>query len=879
VRGSATIKRQIVKPLLESSEEEEEDDEHDEDADEEDADEEEEEEESSSESGSESSSSSGEESSDNEGSSGEDEKPAKKRSDLLFLTLNQSLSKQSAPLSETLKKRVDMRFCSERMASSPPVAELLAAVTAELPTHPLQMVELLSQDSRYEGMRPALESSRQYQTAKWAEEAITHAGWETLSAADGGRRARAEYTFADVDVLDTELVVTAPHSEQPSGATAEAPFWHHGRETLRRTDVHALRQFLRLRHAAVTDELEKWWQTALRSRHSSRSGIANDEQRISRREYVSLVCKMIKATLQVVGIDDDEDHLTEAEEVVGGFPGLHVETGMDSEGFKEVIFEFTDLWTKTTDPAEFVQFSRALFKSIARVEDLRQSEAHDKMHFWHQSRSDDGRRYVWKAAKDVVYAGHEFSAVEVALNNAVQHLDDPEWLERMGAQQQDREMRLRTLLDLDMETNDHGLHAALLRREVGVKIPQPSRAAQSCVQPRGTAPRPPTPSRETSPRDERTTNGSSGNGDALPRFSVTTKVVVAKPIPRVGTDQPPSYAPAFDSGQGVGDEAATDPDAAERDRTKIEADMNASCAMLEAPKSLVSTSPLRPNSEIAFIKHRPPPNNHGMLPSEQRQWGERPSSSHGHVHVGHRGSAAAASEGSLMRPNSAPHLFGNRRMAPVLGATNLSLIGQPCSTMAPSASVSCYSSRPGMVAHSLASERALAQFFHLRQDSNVPGMEVFRLAPPPSPRNMEMAMEMEMEMEMDRESAPEGRKLLTAQTGHLAPRQGLGAWTGSSGRSTPPPLPQPLASWEERKLAVFRAQTANVRRGLVAYRATLNKGGPKAARRELNLYIGGQSRVKSSSSASGLLNSSAGAKMADFKKSPPVHRQAPARRA
>ena len=36
VRGSATIKRQVVKPLLESSEEEEEDDEHDEDADEED---------------------------------------------------------------------------------------------------------------------------------------------------------------------------------------------------------------------------------------------------------------------------------------------------------------------------------------------------------------------------------------------------------------------------------------------------------------------------------------------------------------------------------------------------------------------------------------------------------------------------------------------------------------------------------------------------------------------------------------------------------------------------------------------------------------------------------------------------------------------------
>ena len=36
------------------------------------------------------------------------------------------------------------------------------------------------------------------------------------------------------------------------------------------------------------------------------------------------------------------------------------------------------LHSQRKDPSEFVQFSRALFKSIARVEDLNRSEAHDK---------------------------------------------------------------------------------------------------------------------------------------------------------------------------------------------------------------------------------------------------------------------------------------------------------------------------------------------------------------------------------------------------------------------------------------------------------------------------------------------------------------------
>ena len=226
---------------------------------------------------------------------------------------------------------------------------------------------------------------------------------------------------------------------------AEDPFWYHGHETLQRPDISTLRRHLR-HNRAVVNEMQKWWETALRS-----SRAAKEEEFISRTAYVSLVRKMIKATIQSAYADEWDADVHDAV--------LHYEQ------FCDAIYEHVDLWTKSADPVEYVEFLRSLFKSIATMQGRpNKSEARDKVHFWHQAQVGDGRHYIWKADRDIVYVGSEFSAVDAVIDNALrQQLDG----EQMG-------------VPFSFDAGDHPQdpQEALRRRDAGANVSRPPRAAQ-----------------------------------------------------------------------------------------------------------------------------------------------------------------------------------------------------------------------------------------------------------------------------------------------------------------------------------------------------------------------------------------------------------------
>ena len=812
-----------------------------------------------------------------------------------------------------------MRFVSERLGVSPTLTEL-ATASDDLSPHPLDALHIIAQHEGQAVLR-TIRSGRRRQTVKWVAAAAAHKAWKRLNPADRIAWIAAEYPFAEAPYVEAESFDTL-HAETQPKVLAEDPFWYHGHETLQRPDISTLRRHLR-HNRAVVNEMQKWWETALRS-----SRAAKEEEFISRTAYVSLVRKIIKATIQSAYADEwDAD--------------VH-DTVLHYEQFCDAIYEHVDLWTKSADPVEYVEFLRSLFKSIATMQGRpNKSEARDKVHFWHQAQVGDGRHYIWKADRDIVYVGSEFSAVDAAIDNALrQQLDG----EQMG-------------VPFSFDAGDHPQdpQEALRRRDAGANVSRPPRAAQvHLTQPwlsahaeqvqqvqareealqapielkgmsptacdeshRLRAPRPSCESMELSSESHEATRAAEASVSTVditqevedPTImhraeSAESATALARVAPRLPVPQPSSAAPsaasstqvevepkrndgisvadhhsrANENGHGevvpvqqaaAQEERVTEEEPAPMDSVpppvapgvvwaEVSPDVQDRPKPSPSPKPTMPRSPPRPRSPPPRPKSPPWPKSPTMasamakrLPDDAAKH-RAPPEGGTQASMAERPTSAQRLMGSterrrLPRPNSAPILSGLGGPAAKADASNLSVVGQQWSGTAPT-TTALYRARPGRFAHGLATERALAEFYHSRTRKPIElGEEVFRLAPPPSPRTVVSDASVAMSMS-------------------TRPR----AQAGQRAAQAAPTLPLP--PWELRQLAKFRAQTDKVRRGLGTYQSTLLRGDVRAARHELKQYVDQQTRVKSHDGVSGNLQKRASSSSS---LDPPAYRKSP----
>ena len=150
-----------------------------------------------------------------------------------------------------------------------------------------------------------------------------------------------------------------------------AAIWQQGDLTLYTEENVRQRAAVR-QHAEVLELLHRWWSTALRSMHLEKSfadmvaqpsKVGDDgivEHELSKSHYVSMMKKMYRVMIEEYDEEDAEECAKEdwEKDVRGG-------TALGREAFCDALFELADVWTKTCDAAEYVEFLAMLHERVA----------------------------------------------------------------------------------------------------------------------------------------------------------------------------------------------------------------------------------------------------------------------------------------------------------------------------------------------------------------------------------------------------------------------------------------------------------------------------------------------------------------------------------
>jgi len=184
----------------------------------------------------------------------------------------------------------------------------------------------------------------------------------------GTRTVRSLLTAARMKRHDTSKVVF----------DEGAALWQQGDESLYTDDAVRKRAAVR-HHPEVLEFLQIWWMTALNSiKSSGQAADAAAEPALNKQQYVSMMKKMYRVMIE----DYDDDDATECAEEDWD-KDAHGGAELKREAFCDAIFELADIWTKTCEAHEYVDFLRSLHALIAiRV---------------------DGTSYLWKEDGQIAF--------------------------------------------------------------------------------------------------------------------------------------------------------------------------------------------------------------------------------------------------------------------------------------------------------------------------------------------------------------------------------------------------------------------------------------------------------------------------------------------
>lgn len=174
---------------------------------------------------------------------------------------------------------------------------------------------------------------------------------------DGGMHA------LNTTLSDARATATARREGEVSGVVMEVvdsssldavPYWRQGDANM--LTVEALKARAQIRyHNDVDEELQRWWQCSLTSMKEERRahGI------LSKEDYVVLSLKLNKC--MVPQFDEAEARAAAEVDWVNDSKG---EAHLTRATFMDCVFELADVWTRGLDPAEYVEFLRALFEHL-----------------------------------------------------------------------------------------------------------------------------------------------------------------------------------------------------------------------------------------------------------------------------------------------------------------------------------------------------------------------------------------------------------------------------------------------------------------------------------------------------------------------------------
>lgn len=157
------------------------------------------------------------------------------------------------------------------------------------------------------------------------------------------------------------------------------PFWQQGDESLNTEAILAVRARIR-RHQKVVNELQLWWVAAQRSMRQSH-GKAYEASKLSRDEYIRISRLLSKVLLESYDADEAQQCAEEDFEADAGGGDT-----ISREQFMDGIYELADVYTRTVEVQEYVEFLQTLFERIT---------------------INKGGKYFWKAESAVVYGGYE----------------------------------------------------------------------------------------------------------------------------------------------------------------------------------------------------------------------------------------------------------------------------------------------------------------------------------------------------------------------------------------------------------------------------------------------------------------------------------------
>ena len=171
----------------------------------------------------------------------------------------------------------------------------------------------------------------------------------------GKRTVRTLLTASRMKRVDTSKVVFDEN----------AAFWQQGDEALY-TDV-AVRKRAAVRHdPEVCKYLHMWWQVALAAQEESsvqESLETTAEPSLSKELYIRMMKKIYMVMIEEYDDEDAEECAEEDwEKDARGGSVLH------REDFGDAIFELADVWTRTCETEEYVEFLRELYGRVATAD-------------------------------------------------------------------------------------------------------------------------------------------------------------------------------------------------------------------------------------------------------------------------------------------------------------------------------------------------------------------------------------------------------------------------------------------------------------------------------------------------------------------------------
>ena len=155
------------------------------------------------------------------------------------------------------------------------------------------------------------------------------------------------------------------------------PYWQQGDLAFYSKD--SLKKRYELRHnEEVVEQLQLWWDTALRS---MQSGNDSDAHELVCERYVEFSIRIYKAMIENFDLAEAEQSARDDwEDDSRGEPTLGRERFMDS------MFELADVWTHSMEPVEYASFLKTLFAQVVIEE--------------------GANTYFWKEVKDIEYGGY-----------------------------------------------------------------------------------------------------------------------------------------------------------------------------------------------------------------------------------------------------------------------------------------------------------------------------------------------------------------------------------------------------------------------------------------------------------------------------------------